>query len=374
LKVSIANHKFAKEPHDIHKEIRLLSTLSCPNIIELLAHDQDSSYFRMWMPYIPLSLATLLNSASFTAFPNPGSTRDAFLESRFLLISKAILYQILDALEYLHSRLIAHRDIKPGNIMLTEGCQVKLIDFGIAWEAGGENDEDLWPEPETNMYTEVATGPYRAPELLFGPKTYDAFATDMWSLGATFADFFRPLKQQPDDANEWDDCGEEAEDEQQHTAVPFIFLENTLPTRITSWRRLPLFNADRGDIGLAWSIFKVRGTPNETNWPDFPSLPHAKLLTFEHADPVDLQIVLPHMPTPPRDTASSDTPSEPSPLDFLDGLVLCSPSARMTSTQALQHPWFNDGDVPLLYPDTLCKGEKHWRGHGLGYWFLEIIG
>lgn len=46
----------------------------------------------------------------------------------------------------------------------------------------------------------------------------------------------------------------------------------------------------------------------------------------------------------------------------------------MTSTQALQHPWFNGEDVPLLYPDTLCKEEKLWRGRGLGYWFLEVIG
>ena len=300
LKVSITDRKFAKEPHDIHKEIRLLSTLSCPNVgrrpcgynlplkrrlqvIELLAHDQNSGYFRMWMPHIPHSLATLLNSASFTGFYNPNSIRDTLLESRFLLISKAILHQTLDALDYLHSRSIAHRDVKPSNVLLTEACQVKLIDFGIAWEAGTEDDGDLWPEPETNMYTEVATGyvhnigylallsihrPYRPPELLFGPKAYDAFATDMWSLGVTFADFFRPLKQQLGDVEEWDnDCEEEAEDEEQHTSIPFIFLQNPSPSHMTSWRRLPLFNADRGDIGLAWSIFKVRGTPNETNWP-----------------------------------------------------------------------------------------------------------
>jgi len=110
------------------------------------------------MPYIPHSLATLLNCVSFTAFSTPDSTCDAFLESRFLLISKAILHQILEALEYLHSHSIAHRDVKPSNVLLTEACQVKLIDFGIAWEAREANDEDLWPEIKTNMYTEVATG------------------------------------------------------------------------------------------------------------------------------------------------------------------------------------------------------------------------
>ena len=112
----------------------------------------------MRMPCIPHSLATLLNSPSFTAFSSRDSTRDPVLESRFVLVSKGILHQILNALAYLHPLRMAHRDIKPNNVLLTEACQVKLIDFGISWMADNRNDEDLWPEPESNMYTEVATG------------------------------------------------------------------------------------------------------------------------------------------------------------------------------------------------------------------------
>ena len=89
----------------------------------------------------------------------------------------------------------------------------------------------------------------------------------MWSLGVTFADFFRPLEQQLDDAEWGDDLEEEAEEDEQHICQPFILSQDTSTSRVTSWRRLPLFDADKGDIGLAWSIFKVKGTPNETNWP-----------------------------------------------------------------------------------------------------------
>jgi hypothetical protein len=34
-----------------------------------------------------------------------------------------------------------------------------------------------------------------------------------------------------------------------------------------SWIRTPLFDGSRGELGLAWSIFRVKGTPTEENWP-----------------------------------------------------------------------------------------------------------
>lgn len=109
--------------------------------------------------------------------------------------------------------------------------------------------------------------PYRAPELLFGPHTYDAFATDLWSLGAVFAEFFTALRlTRLDEEYEAEDGDIVAEEEDRN--IPFI-----LPKDIragdpnTRWQRDPLFDGTKGEIGLAWSIFKIRGTPTAETWP-----------------------------------------------------------------------------------------------------------
>lgn len=123
---------------------------------------------RYWMLYIPYSLTDLLCSTSFS--PHPLVSFSTFTdripnprELRFTVLAKSIMYQILSALAYLHdpARSIAHRDIKPNNILLTaEGC-VKLIDFGVAWKHGEDlatRKGELWPEFSEKMYFEVSTG------------------------------------------------------------------------------------------------------------------------------------------------------------------------------------------------------------------------
>ena len=47
-----------------------------------------------------------------------------------------ITLNILDALGYIHSHGVVHRDLKPENIMIDSGDNIKLIDFGIAANAG----------------------------------------------------------------------------------------------------------------------------------------------------------------------------------------------------------------------------------------------
>ena len=45
---------------------------------------------------------------------------------------KIIMYNVLCAVNYLHTANITHRDLKPGNILITDNCGVKICDFGLA--------------------------------------------------------------------------------------------------------------------------------------------------------------------------------------------------------------------------------------------------
>ena len=45
------------------------------------------------------------------------------------------MYQLLCALKYLHSANVWHRDIKPGNLLVNQNCDLKLCDFGLARSA-----------------------------------------------------------------------------------------------------------------------------------------------------------------------------------------------------------------------------------------------
>jgi serine/threonine protein kinase len=106
--------------------------------------------------------------------------------------------------------------------------------------------------------------PYRAPELLFGTRSYDPFAIDLWSFGATFAEFFTPLCLLDSDHAAFDD-EESSNVEESQPPRPFFVARNPSPD--ARWIRNTLFDSSRGELGLAWSIFRVRGTPTPDIWP-----------------------------------------------------------------------------------------------------------
>ncbi len=85
-----------------------------------------------------------------------------------------LIIELCGAVEYAHQNLVLHRDIKPGNVLVNDQGQVKLIDFGIAKQLSEQSGLTLESSPLTPRYA--------APETLAGetPTT----ASDQWQLAA----------------------------------------------------------------------------------------------------------------------------------------------------------------------------------------------
>lgn len=89
----------------------------------------------------------------------------------------------------MHSVGVFHRDIKPGNILVSKDCQIRITDFGLARFM---DERTLVGENPGNPMTEyVVTRWYRSPELLLAPNRPYSAAIDMWSVGCILAEMIR---------------------------------------------------------------------------------------------------------------------------------------------------------------------------------------
>lgn len=106
--------------------------------------------------------------------------RDILEVEKQLELQTAILYarQILDALQYAHTRNIIHRDVKPGNIMIDERGRCFLIDFSI----GVSLKHETGLTRATNSSDQLGTTAYMAPEQFKDSSKVDN-KTDIYSMG-----------------------------------------------------------------------------------------------------------------------------------------------------------------------------------------------
>ncbi|KAJ5924296.1 hypothetical protein N7466_008483 [Penicillium verhagenii] len=99
-------------------------------------------------------------------------SRSKPLEDKFV---QFFTYQLLRGLKYLHSASVIHRDLKPGNILINDNCDLKICDFGLA------------REQDHKMTGYVTTRYYRAPEIMLTWQKY-TYAVDIWSVGCILAE------------------------------------------------------------------------------------------------------------------------------------------------------------------------------------------
>jgi eukaryotic-like serine/threonine-protein kinase len=148
-------------PDRFPREIRILARLQHPHILPLLDSGEAGGFLFYTMPFVDgESLRERVDRGG--ALPVPEAIR--------------ILREVADALAAAHAAGVLHRDIKPGNVMLS-GRHALVMDFGVAKavsDAGGEN--------LTTVGVAVGTPTYMSPEQATASDDIDA-RSDIYALG-----------------------------------------------------------------------------------------------------------------------------------------------------------------------------------------------
>ncbi|HYN14784.1 MAG TPA: protein kinase [Terriglobales bacterium] len=146
------------------REIKLLAALSHPNIAALRTALTLDNQLVMIMEYVE------------------GTTLASRLERGPIPVPEALNYidQVLSALSYAHHQHVIHRDIKPGNMMVTAEGVVKLMDFGLAHAGNNDGSPSL---SLTVTGTTLGSINYMSPEQVKGQAADER--SDLYSLGVS---------------------------------------------------------------------------------------------------------------------------------------------------------------------------------------------
>ena len=145
-----------------HNELQILADLNHPNIARLFDGGQTAD----GVPYLVMEY---VEGSPINHYCND---RNLSTEQRLKLFCT-----VCDAVQYAHQHLVIHRDIKPGNILVTSEGLPKLVDFGIAKLL--DNGKSI-PDATTTVMP-FMTPQYASPEQVYGLSA--TTATDIYSLG-----------------------------------------------------------------------------------------------------------------------------------------------------------------------------------------------
>lgn len=202
--------------------------------------------------------------------------------------SQHYVYQILLGLDFIHSRGIMHRDIKPHNIIYNINARtLKIIDFGLA-EYYIENQDYV---------VRVASKCFKGPELLLRNQKYD-YSLDIWGLGCVFASIL-------------------------FMKEPFFLGENNedMVVKITQVLGYPELDACIKKYNIKYEeseLAKMRGFRSQ-RWEPYYQTKYIERIT-------------------------------PDSLNLLDSLLVIDHRCRISARQAIRHPYFLS--VRCIYGDS----------------------
>ncbi len=214
--------------------------------------------------------------------------------------TKNLIHQLLSGVSYLHSHWILHRDLKPGNLLLSNSGVLKIADFGMARYHSA-------PHVGPSLTDLVVTLWYRAPELLLGETDYGE-GVDMWSVGCIFAQLISGA------------CMVEGKNE----------------------------------VDQFTKILQLCGFPSDESWPGWRRLPNAKGFKPPQ-DPRAYRSVL---------RAKYGTMVTSAGGDILDGMLAMNPAARMSADQVLRSGYFSEAPRmarPGMIPTFPSNASKERR-------------
>ena len=149
-------------------EVKIYENLNHPNIIKYIFSEQISSYYFLYLEYIPGgSIKNMIEQ--FGGFNE--------------ILIKKYTKQILSGLKYLHDKKIIHRDIKCANILIGNRGMIKLTDFGCSKKISMKLEKKDSSSNGEYCTSLKGTIPWCAPEVICHKK-YGKKA-DIWSLGCT---------------------------------------------------------------------------------------------------------------------------------------------------------------------------------------------